>query len=71
MCADDRPYIGCTENLSDRLQRHKNGYVPATKNRRPVKLIIYIAFNNKYTAFEFEKYLKSDSGRSFLQRHLI
>ena len=70
-CSDKKPYTGCTENLEERLERHENGYVPATKDRRPVQLITYIVFNNKYKAFEFEKYLKSGSGRAFINKHLV
>ena len=70
-CADKNLYTGCTENLDERFQRHKKGHVPATANRLPVKLVAYIAFGNKYKAFEFEKYLKSGSGRSFLNKHLV
>lgn len=70
-CADEKLYTGCTENLDERLERHSNGYVPATANRLPIKLIVYIAFKNKYKAFEFEKYLKSGSGRAFINKHLI
>lgn len=71
ICSDKSSYIGCTDNLKERLERHNNGYVPATKDRRPVKLISYFAFSNKYTAFNFEKYLKSGSGRAFLKKHDI
>jgi len=70
-CKDNRTYIGCTNNLKDRLQRHKKGNIPATKNRLPVVLVAYFAFLNKYKAFDFEKYLKSGSGRAFLSRHLV
>lgn len=70
-CVDGKPYIGCTENLEERLQRHNNGHVPATENRRPVKLISYTVFLDKYKAFDFEKYLKSGSGRAFVKKHLI
>jgi putative endonuclease len=64
-------YVGCTNDLKDRLERHQKGYVPATINRRPVELEFYLAIKDKYKAFEFEKYLKSGSGRAFLQKHLI
>lgn len=68
-CNDERYYVGCTNDLKDRLKRHQKGQIPATKNRPPVKLISYFAFSNKYTAFNFEKYLKSGSGRAFLKKH--
>lgn len=64
-------YVGCTDNLKDRLERHKDGYVTATTDRLPVELDFYVAIENKYKAFEFEKYLKSGSGRAFINKHLI
>lgn len=66
----DGYYVGCTNNLKDRLKRHQNGHIPKTENRRPITLKNYIAFSNKYRAFDFEKYLKSGSGRAFIKRHL-
>ena len=71
ICNDGSPYIGCTESLEARLERHNKGYVPATKDRLPLKLISYCALTDKYKAFEFEKYLKTGSGRAFLQKRLI
>jgi len=68
-CNKSKTYIGCTNSLKERLERHKKGYVPATKPFLPVKLVTYFAFSNKYTAFNFEKYLKSGSGRAFLRKH--
>jgi len=70
-CADGKPYTGCTENLEERLERHDKGCVPATVNRRPIRLITHILFTDKYKAFEFERYLKSGSGRAFINKHLI
>jgi putative endonuclease len=66
----DGYYVGCTEDLKERVTRHQKGAVPATKNRLPIKLDFYFAIDNKYKAFEFEKYLKSGSGRAFVTRHL-
>lgn len=69
-CSDDKPYTGCTTDLKERIERHKNGHVPATKNRLPINLEFYLAIPDKYKAFEFEKYLKSGSGRAFIKKHL-
>ena len=68
-CKDGRPYAGCINDLKERIKRHKNEHVPATKSRLPVQLMNYIAFEDKYKAFEFEKYLKSGSGRAFTKKH--
>jgi len=71
LCSDGNLYIGCTNDLKDRKSRHDKGQIPATKGRLPVKLVLYFAFSNKYTAFNFEKYLKSGSGRAFIKRHKL
>jgi len=64
-------YVGCTDNIKDRLERHQKGHVPATASRLPVELDFYFAIEDKYKAFEFEKYLKSGSGRAFIKKHLL
>lgn len=64
-------YVGCTDNLASRIERHKKGYVSVTANRLPIKLDFYFVTQNKYTAYNFEKYLKSGSGRAFIKKHLI
>jgi len=69
-CSDGMLYTGCTNNLEKRILRHNLGQVLATKDILPVAIITYIAFTNKYKAFDFEKYLKMGSGRAFSKRHL-
>jgi len=70
-CSNNRTYTGYTTNLNERLTRHNKGYVPATKDIRPVELITFLAFTDKYKAIAFEKYLKSGSGRAFLKKRLV
>lgn len=62
-------YVGCTNDMVERLDRHKKGLVSATVNRLPVELVFYFAIDDKYKAFKFEKYLKSGSGRAFTNKH--
>lgn len=69
-CADGY-YVGCTDDLSDRIKRHRLGQVPATAKRLPISLAFYFAIPDKHNAFAFEKYLKSGSGRAFVKKHLI
>ena len=64
-------YIGCTDNLRDRVERHQKGYVPATADRLPIKLDFYFGITDRYKAFEFERYLKSGSGRAFIKKHFL
>ncbi len=67
---DNKLYIGFTENLEKRIKEHKLGYVDATKNRRPLKLIYYEACRNKQKALEREKYFKTGYGRRFLKNRI-
>lgn len=70
-CNDNSFYVGCTNNLENRLKRHLSGTVNYTKSRLPVKVETYINFTNKYLAYNFEKYLKSGSGRAFMFKRLV
>jgi len=70
-CSNGQFYKGCTSNLEERLESHQKGLVKSTKNLLTVKLVTYIGFQEQSKAYDFEKYLKSSSGRAFLKKHLI
>jgi putative endonuclease len=70
-CSDNSIYTGCTSNLENRLLKHNKGQVHYTKDKLPLELITYIAFTDKYKAYNFEKYLKSGSGIAFRNKRLI
>jgi putative endonuclease len=70
-CSDNTYYTGCTSDLDDRLNRHSKGENTYTKFRLPVWLVGYTAFHDKYKAYDFEKYLKSGSGKAFVRKRLI
>jgi len=55
---DKRLYVGCTNNMTDRLRRHSNGHVLATKYRRPL-VVIHKEFLPKEEASSRERFLKS------------
>jgi predicted GIY-YIG superfamily endonuclease len=55
-CNDGSIYTGCTQDLEERLTRHRNGEVHYTKDKLPVELITYIAFSEKYKAFLFKNF---------------
>jgi putative endonuclease len=67
---DNKLYVGWTTNLKERLQRHAKGLVFATKGRRPLELVYYEAVNNKESAVNREKDLKTGYGRAYLKKRL-
>ncbi|MEM1001651.1 MAG: GIY-YIG nuclease family protein [Bacteroidota bacterium] len=70
-CNDYTHYVGCTSDFEERFSRHIKGYVHYTKTRLPLSVAVKICFDDRYKAYEFEKYLKSGSGRAFMKRHLV
>ena len=62
-------YIGHTANLKSRLERHNAGETHSTRRHRPWKVKLYVAFETRRQAREFECYLKSGSGHAFANRH--
>jgi len=55
---DDKYYIGFSSDLKKRFEQHTLGKVNATKNRRPLKLIYYEAYQTENNARLREKSLK-------------
>ena len=64
-------YTGATEDMKQRIADHNTGKSLHTTKFMPWKLIWYCAFPEKMAALEFEKYLKSHSGRAFAKKRLI
>jgi putative endonuclease len=65
-----RFYVGLTEDLADRLRRHNAGDVPHTARFRPWRIKSATAFRDRDRAAQFERYLKTASGRAFAKKHL-
>ena len=61
-------YTGLTENLHARLKKHNGGEVSATAAFRPWHIKTAIAFTDRERAAQFERYLKSASGRAFAKK---
>ncbi len=66
----DQKYVGASKNLKQRIEDHNSGKSKHTSKFAPWKLIWYCVFLDKYKALEFEKYLKSGSGRAFTKKRL-
>jgi putative endonuclease len=62
-------YIGRTNNLQSRLEKHNSGGCPHTSKFRPWRIETAVAFQSEEKAIAFERYLKSGSGREFCRRH--
>jgi predicted GIY-YIG superfamily endonuclease len=62
-------YVGITSNLEQRLQKHNDGGSPHTSRFRPWRIIVSIRFEDETRTLEFERYLKSPSGRAFAVKH--
>jgi predicted GIY-YIG superfamily endonuclease len=67
----DQTYAGYTVNVKNRLAVHNAGGSPHTAKYKPWALHSYIAFENKYKALEFERYLKSHAGKAFANKRLF
>lgn len=63
-------YIGLTENLESRLAKHNAGEVPHTSKFRPWQIKTAIAFRDRSRAIDFERCLKTSSGRAFAKKRL-
>ncbi|MFN3874842.1 MAG: GIY-YIG nuclease family protein [Flavobacteriales bacterium] len=70
-CADGHTCLGCTSTLEERLKRHQAGMVHYTRDKLPLMPAAAIRFKDQQKAFGFEKYLKSGSGRAFMNKRLI
>lgn len=65
---DGSKYIGCTGDLKNRLVENNSGKVASTRSKKPLKLVYYEAFLNKYDAFYREMELKHNFAK---KRHLM
>ena len=63
-------HTGQTQDLKERLKEHNSGHVPHTSKFTPWRIRTATAFKDRARALAFERYLKSGSGRAFLERHL-
>jgi putative endonuclease len=64
-----RPYVGLTHDLAAPLDAHNAGRCTHTARYRPWEVAVAIHLADEPTAVQFERYLKSGSGRAFAKRH--
>lgn len=67
---NDTIYIGFTNDLRKRFEKHNRGLNFSTKSYLPWKLIHYEAYLNIEDAKRRERYLKTSQGSRLLKRML-
>lgn len=63
-----RYYIGSTNNLENRIERHNKGYVRSTKPFRPWKVIHTEKFKSLLESRRREKQIKGWKSRKAIER---
>lgn len=66
----EKMYVDYTLNINARLKKHNEGGSIYTRDYKPWKVAFYCCFFDKSKALAFEKYLKSHSGRAFIQKRV-
>ena len=62
-------YVGITEDLKARIDKHNSGQVKHTSKFAPWVVDAAIAVRSKQVAAHLERYFKSGPGRAFAARH--
>jgi len=64
-------YVGSTDDLRRRFERHQRGHVTSTSQYLPAILRPYVAVADELTARRLERYFKSESGKAFARKRLL
>lgn len=64
-------YIGFTGDLETRLASHNAGESRHTSKFMPWRLAFYAAFETEQSARDFERFLKTHSGRLLIRKRLL
>ena len=62
----ERIYVGQTEDLEKRIERHNSGRVKSTKPYLPWEIIHSEEFETKVESLKREKELKTHKGRDYI-----
>ena len=65
----DQRYIGLTNDLNARLEKHNSDSSPHTSKFRPWEIETAVTFKDPAKAAALEKYLKTGSGFAFAKKH--
>ncbi len=63
----DKYYVGYTNNLELRIERHNYGWGKFTKRGIPWKLVYFEEFENKSEAIKREREIKRKKSRKYIE----
>ena len=64
----DKYYVGVTEDLNWRLERHNMGWGRYTKAGIPWEIVYYETFSTKTEALKREKEIKTKKSRNYIEK---
>ncbi len=64
---DKTYYVGSTNDLIDRFERHNEGRVNYTKSRKPWKLVYFEEHSSRSSAAKREYEIKKHKSREFIE----
>jgi putative endonuclease len=67
----DRLYIGQTQDLEARLEKHNRGYVRSTKYGSPWLVLAVISCSSRAAAMKYERQLKNLKSRKRVGQKLL
>jgi len=65
---DGSYYVGSTQDLSERIERHNQGRSKYTKAKRPWNLIYHEEYPDRSSAVLREKEIKARKSKEFIER---
>ena len=64
---DGSYYVGSTQDLDERIERHNQGRSTYTKLKRPWKLLYFEEFPDRSSAIKRENYLKRQKSKELIE----
>ena len=64
---DGSYYVGSTQNLAERMERHNQGRSKYTKTKRPWSLIYHKEYPDRSSAIQREKEIKVKKNKEYIE----
>ena len=65
---DHSYYVGSTQNLDERINRHNGGRSKYTKAKRPWKVVYHEEFPDRSSALKREKQIKRQKRKGYIEK---